>query len=100
MYKIFEKGYEIVKCKYHGILNIKNNAIESAQKSDKINWAQRKNFTQGINKIDKLLDQTNYNTDKDTTIKNKKAICKKLNGFAKISGTNHPEFSEIANINF
>ena len=76
MYDIFEKGYEIVECKYHGILNIKNNVIESAEKSDKINWAQRKNFTKGINKIDKLFDQTNYNTDKDTIIKIKKQFAK------------------------
>lgn len=63
------------KCYYHEVLK---NATEFAEKCDKINNEQWKKFIEGIKKINKLLDQTNSDLDKNMLVKNKKAICKKV----------------------
>ena len=54
-------------------------------------------MTDKINEIDKILNQTNYDDDKDTLLKNEKVVCKKLNEFNEISATSaeDPELLKV-----
>ena len=96
--EVFEQGYEIIKCYYHNLLK---NVSKSAEKSNKMNDEQRKQFIDGVNQIDKTMNQTNCNQDKDTLLSYKRSIEKKVNELLEINGVRgDPELRQIQNLKF
>ena len=95
--KIFQQGFEIIKCNYHNLLK---NASKSAEKFNKINDKQRKQFIDGVNQIDKTMNQTNCNMDKDTLFSYKRTINKKVKELMQILGERYdPEFYKFVRRN-
>ena len=102
LFKIFSKISQAKKCIYRGQLK---NASESAESSKKMNDEQRKQFIDGVDEIDEILSQTNYNEDKDTLLNDRNAVCNKLRDLKQVLkkinvSKDDPEFLNVVNMGF
>ena len=96
--KVYEQGYEVIRCNYRAQLK---NASESAEKSNKMNDEERKQFIDGTNKIDKILNQAKHDDDKETLLKDRNEVCKKLTELFRMNGVKEdPEYSKFKNMAF
>jgi len=74
--KIYDEGMKLSKCLMHyDLKQIKERVSKFS--NDKI----RQNITNVLNQIEKLLDQVNYDMDKETTIKNGRQFLRIIKGF-------------------